>query len=70
MERKAYGNHNEKIHAGGLRFCLSAEESMLLSYVSEIWGWDEEKQTDYFNAFMEMQRKYEHKFIPGENGSA
>ena len=26
-------------------------------YVSEIWGWDEEKQTDYFNAFMENAKE-------------
>lgn len=39
-------------------------------YVSEIWGWDEEKQTDYFNAFMENAKENMNIIYSRGSGSA
>ncbi|WP_455617416.1 GNAT family N-acetyltransferase [Eisenbergiella sp.] len=38
-------------------FVYQLKKECYYPYVTEIWGWDEEKQTDYFNAFMEKAKE-------------
>lgn len=37
-------------------FVYDLKKESCLSYVSRIWGWNEEKQVDYFNTFIERAK--------------
>lgn len=38
-------------------FVYQLKKECYYPYVSEIWGWNEEKQTDYFKAFLENAKE-------------
>lgn len=38
-------------------FVYQLKKECYYPYVSEIWGWDEEEQTDYFNVFLKNAKE-------------